>query len=190
MALISDALNKYAYTDACLIGTDKTTTHAYGPLYDVMFAPYREKAKRVLEIGVHTGASVLAFADYFVNADIDGIDINYEPLKYGVGHPRITYYLMDGTSPVAAKKLGKQYDIIVEDASHLPHHQLATLDIFAPYLSPGGVYVIEDIGMENIKPHLAEVAVRHGLVMEWHDMRHIKGQFDDIVAVFRKPVTT
>jgi predicted O-methyltransferase YrrM len=185
MALISAALDKYAYSKDCLTGTDKTTTHAYGPLYDVLFAPYRETARRVLEIGVQTGASVLAFADYFANADIDGIDIDFKPLKYGIGHPRITYYLLDGTSPAAAKKLGKQYDIIVEDASHLPEHQVVTLDLFAPSLSPGGVYVIEDIATEAVKPRLAEVAARHGLVMEWHDTRHVKGQFDDIVAVFR-----
>jgi predicted O-methyltransferase YrrM len=181
---MSDALGKYARRNGLLAGTDKTTTHAYGPLYDALFGPYRERARRVLEIGVHTGASVLAFADFFVNATIDGVDIDYRDLKFGINHPRIAYYLLDGTSPDTAAKLGGSYDVIVEDASHRPDHQVASLDAFAPRLSPGGVYVIEDIGDVGVRPRLEETAARHGLAMEWHDLRGVKGQFDDVVAVF------
>ena len=39
-----------------------------------------------------------------------------------------------------------QFDIIVDDGSHLPWHQLFTFEImFETWLKPGGLYVIEDV---------------------------------------------
>jgi hypothetical protein len=51
-------------------GTGKTTLarHAYGPLYSRLFEPYRDAAREVLEIGVCSGASVLAMAEFFREA--------------------------------------------------------------------------------------------------------------------------
>lgn len=184
-------LGQNAYRGPGTTGTDKITTHAYGPLYEKLFTPLRDSAKRVLEIGVHTGASVLAFAEFFVNAEVDGIDINMRDLRFGTVHPRIRYHIVDGTRPEAAQRVRKSsadlFDVIVEDASHLPEHQVASLDVFGPLLAPGGVYVIEDIGDVTVRPRLEAVAARHGLVgPEWHDLRAVSGQFDDVVAVFRR----
>jgi predicted O-methyltransferase YrrM len=186
-----EALGRYA-TRNNATGTDKTTSHSYGELYTRLFAPYRTSAKRVLEIGVYSGASVLAFADFFQGAFIDGIDVTLQNVTFGLGHPRIAYHEVDGTSPDALVKLGSSvvYDVILDDASHQPDHQVASLDVFAPTLSAGGIYVIEDIDgahAPDLYGRLGLVSARHGLTMEWHDLRSVKGQFDDVVAVFRKP---
>ena len=170
-------------------GTDKTTTHAYGDLYDTMFEPYRDTAKRVLEIGIWGGASIFAFAQFFEGAEIDGVDIDLSRILYGLDQPRIRYHVADGCSPDTARMLRevgnrRAFDLIVEDASHIPDHQVATLDAFAPSLAPGGLYVIEDIGDVSVRPRLEEVAAKHGLAMTWHDLRGIKGQFDDVLATF------
>ena len=187
---MADALGRYA-TRNNATGTDKTTSHAYGELYTQLFEPYRTSAKRVLEIGVYSGASVLAFADFFEGAYIVGVDITLQNVKFGLEHPRIAYHEVDGTLPAALDKLGLSvvYDIILDDASHQPDHQVASLDVFAPSLSSGGIYVIEDIDgarATELYGRLGAVAARHGLTMEWHDLRSVKGQFDDIVAVFKK----
>ncbi len=40
----------------------------------------------------------------------------------------------------------KQFDIIVDDGSHVPWHQLLTFEImFETWLKPGGLYIIEDV---------------------------------------------
>ena len=40
----------------------------------------------------------------------------------------------------------EQFDIIVDDGSHVPWHQLFTFEImFDTWLKPGGLYIIEDV---------------------------------------------
>lgn len=40
----------------------------------------------------------------------------------------------------------KLFDIIVDDGSHVPWHQLLTFEImFETWLKPGGIYIIEDV---------------------------------------------
>lgn len=190
---ISELLSKNAYGSS-VHGTDKTTSHAYGALYDELFEPIRDTAKRVLEIGIYGGASVLAFAEFFKGASVIGVDIKLDDVVHGLDHPRIRFHKADGCSPETARMLredvgdDRTFDLIVEDASHLPDHQVETLDVFAPSLTPGGLYVIEDIGDVSVRPRLEAVAAKHGLVMTWHDLRGVIGRFDDVLATFVAPL--
>lgn len=170
-------------------GTDKNSLHSYGPVYDRIFEPIRESARTVLEIGVLSGASLVALEEYFPNATIHGIDINLSRLKHGINHPRINFAKMDGTAPDTPARFNAKFDLIIEDASHLPDHQVKSLDIFADFLNPGGIYIIEDIDgafEKDLRQRLKSVADRHGLSMEWMDLRSIKKRYDDILAVFVK----
>jgi 8-demethyl-8-alpha-L-rhamnosyltetracenomycin-C 2'-O-methyltransferase len=173
-------------------GTDKTTSHAYGPLYGRLFAPMRERARRVLEVGVYSGASVLALADIFVNANVTGVDVTLSNVRFGSEHPRVRFVRVDGTDASAPRQLGGGWDLVLDDASHRFEDQLATFRLFAPLLQPGGMYVIEDIngsdpgyGAFREQLQAAAHALCDGAGVEWHDLRDVKGQFDDIVAVVR-----
>ena len=73
--MFSSIVDKYKGTTNDLDGTDKNTTHSYIEVYDALFEEYRLKAKSVLEIGIRTGAALNAYSDYFMNANIYGIDI-------------------------------------------------------------------------------------------------------------------
>jgi len=37
------------------------------------------------------------------------------------------------------------WDIIIDDGSHIPEHQIRTFVHLFPYVSPGGLYILEDI---------------------------------------------
>ena len=182
--MLSVILNRYASYDS-RSGTDKDTVHSYGPLYEELMRPFKHTATAVLEIGVLTGASVAAWADYFQGAHVDGADVDVSRIVFGADHPRIRYHEVDCTLPDAPHRLGgKLYDVIVEDASHFPEHQVATAGIFAPYIKPGGVYVLEDIRGDHapyVRLGLEAVASQHGMRLEWHDLRFA------IVAVLRRP---
>jgi predicted O-methyltransferase YrrM len=171
-------------------GTDKTTTHAFGPLYQTLLDGYRYSATNVLEIGVYSGASCCAFAEFFENAVVDGIDISLDNvLPRFAERDRLRLRRLDGTDADTPRALGTMYDIILDDASHVPADQIRSLDLFAPYLKPGGIYIVEDINgslAEQVHRGLSDAARRHGLSFDWHDLRHVKGQFDDIVAVMKK----
>ena len=178
-------------------GTDKTTSHAYGPLYSKLFEPYRDSAQAVMEIGVYSGASVVAMADFFVNAKITGIDITLDRIKFGQTHPRVNFRRLDGTHPDAPAELilpgggGEGWDIILDDASHKPTDQVQAFRVWGPHIAPGGIFVIEDIDgrySAEVRSGLEAAATELGSFgpVEWYDLRSIKGQFDDIVAVIRR----
>lgn len=185
---LQDIIAKYA-TRNNATGTDKTTSHAYGPLYEKIFEPYRQTATNVCELGVYSGASILSFSEYFVNAKIQGIDITLENVIFGKQDSRIEYFMMDATKPNFEILGNIQYDIILDDASHLPQHQIDSLKAFIPTLKDGGMYVIEDIAGQNesvLKSEFTQIANDNNLTFEWYDLRSVKNQFDDIVAVFYK----
>jgi hypothetical protein len=50
------------------------------------------------------------------------------------------------------KALVPKVDIVVDDGSHLPEHQIVTLEEMLPHVSAEGVYLCEDI--ENGTGHI------------------------------------
>jgi len=70
--------NKYGndtHGDSTSHGTDKNTTHSYGPIYESLFSPIKNTATAILEIGFDSGKGLQLFSEYFTNATIYGIDI-------------------------------------------------------------------------------------------------------------------
>lgn len=178
-------------------GTDKNTIHAYGPLYEEELGSMRKSATSILEVGIHSGASLCAFAKYFPYASVTGVDITLKKVKFGRDDPRIEMHRCDATNDTELNEaLGaRKFDVIVDDGSHQPSHQLCSLELLAPRLSPRGVYLIEDINgklgagkLTALRRDIASVGERHGMVTSWHDLRSEKGRFDDIVAILRKTV--
>lgn len=190
MSSIVTLFEKYQSVDNHY-GTDKNTSHSYGELYDTLFATYRDTATRMLEIGVFSGASAQVWTEYFPHVHVDGIDITLSKVRFGKENPRITFYEMDGTTEETRDAFaGKIYDIIIDDGSHLPHHQIESFRLFASLLAPGGVYVIEDIDggyADKVREETFKIAQEYGLRTEWYDLRKKKNRWDDIVAVFYRP---
>ena len=121
--------------------------HSYLPLYDRYFAPWRGTACRMLEIGVAKGGSLSLWRRWFgPAATIFGIDINPACARY------------DGRN--ASVRIGSQsdaaflnrvvdemggLDIVLDDGSHQMADVRASFDALFPRLSPGGLYMIEDM---------------------------------------------
>ena len=56
--------------------TDKYTGHTYiQETYNDLFCFRKDNIKKILEVGINTGGSILLWRDYFQNANIYGIDI-------------------------------------------------------------------------------------------------------------------
>lgn len=138
-------------------GTDKLSRHAYDKYYDFYLEKYRDKEDlMILEIGADTGLSLLLWSEYFSKtAKIHGV-------SYGVDE-KASKHLVCQSNPDMCKNIeifnGDQgdtnfletlrqkykYDIIIDDGSHLPAHQIITLQKLFSALKPGGLYVIEDL---------------------------------------------
>lgn len=181
----------------CHSGSDKGTVHSYIPTYERLLAPYRFPGVRVLEIGLMTGHSLLAWEEFFDHGNncsvVWGIDSSDQPLN-GMAdlRPLIAQkghkiLICDATDPVVVQQhLGDiKFDVIIEDASHGLEQQRAIHSVFWPRLAVGGTYIIEDI--EDIdRSRQAFDTFVPGYSPEVVDLRKVKGRFDDVLVVFRR----
>jgi hypothetical protein len=123
----------------------------YFPVYDAVFARYRDRRPvRMLEIGVDRGGSLLLWRKYFrQDAVIVGIDCLPQCAQFDdpsnnifvrIGDQRDTVFLQ-----TVADELGP-FDIILDDASHIPAYTLSAFEhMFVNGLADGGVYLVEDL---------------------------------------------
>jgi hypothetical protein len=167
-------------TDLCRLarkyGTDKggwhltpphDTCHNYTPTYFHLFAERAGEIGNVLEIGIADGRSLRMWRDFFPNAMIWGIDSNPACI---FTERRIACYVADQSSKKDLDRvLGDnppRFDLIVDDGSHEPAHQVFTARFLLPYLTPTGIYVIEDIE-PDCKPGLIGVPIVKQLPYRW-----------------------
>ena len=190
MGLFTATIEKYSSSaEGSTLGTDKITWHSYGRLYDEVFTELVGKSEvSICELGVCSGGFTQAMSEYLPDAEIIGIDVDLTNIKFGKDNPNIQYKEMDCTIATTPDTLGTQFDLIIDDASHDPQDQKTTLDIFAPYLKQGGLYIIEDImntNVENKKREFQSIADAHHLKMQWIDLTYMKQKQDDILCIFR-----
>jgi 23S rRNA U2552 (ribose-2'-O)-methylase RlmE/FtsJ len=113
--------------------------------YERHFRDLRESATSILEIGVKRGGSILAWRRYFPNAQIVGVDIKTKPKKWP---DRVIVETGDQGDTEFLQRLIDQYgpfDIVIDDGSHMMHHQQLAFETFWPHVKPGGLLIIEDI---------------------------------------------
>lgn len=140
----------------------KNNDHNYSEYYSEIFFYKRKKIKNFLEIGLGTNntnlpsnmgsegkplASLRAWREYFVNANIYGADIDKNILK---DEERIKTFYVDQTNPETISALFKQigqdkFDVILEDGLHEFNANICFFENAIDYLDDNGVYIIEDI---------------------------------------------
>jgi hypothetical protein len=121
----------------------------YGKYYNQVLESERSNYKEVLELGIWKGASLKVWKDYFPNATIHGVDIlpdckNYEEdrVKVHIGSQEDKNHL----NSVINSSTTKNFDVIIDDGSHLMGHMKASFDYLWKYVKPQGYYIIEDLG--------------------------------------------
>ena len=122
----------------------------YLPSYAKILENRREAPLSILELGVSSGASLLCWRDYLPNATIVGVDIAEPPARI-LGQDRIHFLRGSQDDPLtldkAAQLGGGQFDLVVDDASHIGYLTKRSMHyLFPRWLAPGGWYVIEDFG--------------------------------------------
>lgn len=125
----------------------KKWTH-YFDVYDKLLPQYIGKNPKFLEIGVDRGGSLELWLKYFDNnIDLYAVDINPDSLKYEFNGASVNYALLDQSNEEQWNEYLKDkpnFDVIVDDGSHINSHQILTLLTLYPKLNDGGIYVVED----------------------------------------------
>lgn len=135
------------YTDH--IGKVSDKWEIYLDEYGRILNKYREKPVRLLEIGIQNGGSLEIWAKYFTNAaKIIGCDINPDCLKLSYTDPRIDVVVGDANTPetyASIIKKSPEFDIIIEDGSHLSGDIIKSFCLYFPSMVQGGTFIAEDL---------------------------------------------
>jgi demethylmacrocin O-methyltransferase len=132
-------------TDKGVIG------HHYLQWYERYAERMRDTATRVLEIGVDLGKSHRMWRDYFPHATVIGLDSDRQYIRDVSLGERIILFEGNQNDPEEMSALGAlgPFDLIVDDGSHIPQHQIFSFQQLFASVKPGGVYIIEDIGKDT-----------------------------------------
>ncbi len=138
-----------------LQNTDKATHHDYLRWYESWFEPIRSAPVTILELGygghedpVLGGTSALMWRDYFPNGTVVVVDIEDKVLTDV--HAGINFRKGSQADPDFLCSVHNEFgdfDIIIDDASHLSSLTIRSLEILWPMLRPGGIYAVEDTHM-------------------------------------------
>jgi hypothetical protein len=146
-------------------GSDKCPQikHSYTPFYFNFFRGI--DVRKLFEIGIGdanemawtevpgyiTGASLRMWRDFFSNAQIYGMDIKESCL---FEDERIKTFQGDQSNSSdlhrILKEIGNDLDVVIDDGSHNPEHQIFTCKFLMPYLPENIIYIIEDAGHPEI----------------------------------------
>jgi len=125
--------------------SDKLSHHGYHRIYPWFLEHFRGQRINLLEIGLEQNESIKLWQEYFSKASIYGIDID----KKEFNDREVQLHQVDQSKEDQIERFTKEidttFDIIIDDGSHVPAHQILSLDHLWKVLSPGGVYIIEDI---------------------------------------------
>ena len=114
--------NKNLNTIAENYNTDKFD-HGYTKIYEKYFESLRDQKLKILEIGIADGKSLLMWSDYFKNSLVIGIDIhqiNIEEKKLNRANINVHQGSQSDKKFIEEIiKEYKQFDIIIDDGSHL-----------------------------------------------------------------------
>ena len=148
-----------------LYGSDKggiNKHHNFAQYYSEIFYNRKSKIKNFLEIGLGTNnievpsnmgiegkplASLRAWRDFFINAEIYGADIDKKILK---NEERIKTYYVDQTDQNSIKDMFKEigvekFDVILEDGLHEYNANICFFENSIEFLADDGFYIIEDV---------------------------------------------
>ncbi len=140
MKTLYDLANKY--------GTDKREQdHNYVRMYEQLLSG--RNIDNLLEIGLGSGASALMWSEAYPDSDIhimeyfdkEHIEVWNSPQ---ISAPNLTIHKGDSTQHESWANIPYGFDVIIDDGSHFPQHEIETFNLAFPHLKRGGLYFIED----------------------------------------------
>jgi hypothetical protein len=183
--------------------------HKYHIPYTLKFEPIKLKVRNMLELGIWTGKGLITWAQFFPNAEIEGVDWRFQyhnHIKRLFKNRDTDYYsnkivlnFFDTTDTERVQqhfkpeRYNEYFDIIIDDGNHFSSAQKATLINMFQYVKPGGMWVIEDITdtyerPEKILQHINDLA-DEGHTVEY--FQNFESTRDDSNIIFiTKKLTT
>ena len=174
--------------------TDKNTVHSYLPLYQQLLINKKETAKNVLEVGIGPGGSIKLWSDFFVNANVYGLDLmNNENVWEGINNKEeiILYTSTDAYNDdfFINTFLNKNIkcDFILDDGPHSLESMKQFIKLYSQIMTDDGILIIEDVQSPDwINELINEVPEHLKTFVKIYDLRPNKNRYDDIVFTIDK----
>lgn len=119
----------------------------YLDIYHENFARFRGTDVHILEIGIYSGGSLKMWREYFgAAATIYGVDIEPACKVYEEAKTRV--FVGDQADRAfwhSFKSEVPRIDILIDDGGHAYEQQATTLEEMLPHISPGGLFLCEDL---------------------------------------------
>ena len=166
--------------------------------YERLFAPFRDRAISMLEIGVQNGGSLVLWSRYFPRATrLVGCDIDPKCAQLVFDEPRITVLVADAGSEqglAAVLAQGNCFDLVIDDGSHTSGDIVRGFARYFPLVPDGGLYVCEDLHAGYWKelegglldPHSSITFFKMLVDVVHHEHWRIVGARRDILRHFAK----
>lgn len=132
-------------------GTDKAWHHNYCHRYEAAIGHLRNQPVTLLELGIggdddplKGGESLRMWAEYFANGRVIGLDYYAKTMTFP---ENVKVYCGSQDNPRLLSKIHEEcgdFDVIVDDASHISSLTIESFQMLFPRLKPGGFYVVED----------------------------------------------
>jgi hypothetical protein len=124
----------------------------YFELYHRHLRKFVGRHVTVVEVGIYSGGSIPMWKQYFgEGCRVHGVDIQDACKAYE--DSQTTIHIGDQADRVFWKRFRETVptvDVFIDDGGHEPEQQMVTLEEMLPHLSPGGIYICEDIhGVRN-----------------------------------------
>ena len=127
--------------------------HDYLRHLELFFGPLRNRAIKLLEIGVGGGESIQTWLDYFPQGKVFGVDMVHDTNEWNIPKlppsERYTFVHGNQSSVVFWKSFlnvhGGDWDIIIDDGSHVSTDIITTFKCLWGSVRSGGFYEIEDL---------------------------------------------
>lgn len=169
--------------------TDKATHHKFLDFYEEQIGNLRFEEIKILEIGFYKGNSAQMWLEYFPNSELYCIDVEDDLMKFS--NNRFFGYQIAQENPEIQKLFSDNYfDIIIDDGSHMTHHQLMSLEYLWRKLKHGGYYIMEDLHTSFINwyktsdPTTYEFLIEGKFISQYEPMRK---EFKEVLFYQREP---
>ena len=146
----------------------KIKAHGYAKIYENVFADLKNASINILELGSFYGNAAAAFYFYFDKAYIYSGDVYPDLFKYKSNRIKNFYVDSSSRNSLINNLLSNKnnFDIIIEDASHMLKDQILSLFMLFPLLNSGGLFIVEeldfpetrdDMKINQTKPDLKQI---------------------------------
>ena len=188
--------------------------HGYSSFYKNHLDNLINKKINILEIGSFYGNAAAAIFFYLENAKIFSADIFPDLFSYKSN--RINNFYVDSSDEISIQKniinLKKNFEIIIEDASHSFKDQIISLFMLFPLINSGGFFITEeldfpdtrdDMNLNKEKPTLRDILLniktgkdfnsslitseqKEYFLKNFDNILILKGNFNEIAIISKK----